>query len=144
MIFTLLTVARIRQWMVNSLPRGLTHSFAASIGLFLTFVGLDEAGIVRIGVPGAPVRIGNLASPAELIAIFSFLAIAVLILRRVPEAPAGNSCGIDCGVRQRHCPRTRRVDRNPPNPAPIMFKAHLSAVLNFRFFGFCFQLLLWR
>jgi adenine/guanine/hypoxanthine permease len=86
MIFTLLTVARIRQWMIDALPPGLTHSFAAGIGLFLTFVGLNEAGIVRIGVPGAPVRIGNLASPVVLIAIFSFLAIAVLTLRRVPGA----------------------------------------------------------
>src|SRR5262249_2058337 len=75
MIFTLLTVARIRQWMVDALPPGLTHSFAAAIGLFLTFVGLNEAGIVRIGVPSAPVRIGNLASPVWLIAIFSCLAI---------------------------------------------------------------------
>jgi AGZA family xanthine/uracil permease-like MFS transporter len=58
-------------------PPGLTHSFAAGIGLFLTFGGWNEAGIVRIGVPGAPVRIGNLASPVVLIAILSFLAIAV-------------------------------------------------------------------
>jgi len=31
MIFTLLTVARIRQWIIDSLPPGLTHSFAAGI-----------------------------------------------------------------------------------------------------------------
>ena len=73
MIFTLLTVAGTRQWMIDARPPGLTHSFAAGIGLFLTFVGLNEPGIVRIGVPGAPVRIGNLASPVVLIAIFSFL-----------------------------------------------------------------------
>jgi AGZA family xanthine/uracil permease-like MFS transporter len=135
-IFTLLTVARIRQWMVDALLPGLTHSFAAGIGLFLTFVGLNEAGIVRIGVPGAPVRIGNLASPAVLIAIFSFLAIAVLTLRRVPGAILLGILVVSIvafvsGI----APGPGAWIGIPPNPAPIMFKADLSAVLNFRFFG---------
>jgi adenine/guanine/hypoxanthine permease len=136
LIFTLLTVARIRQWMVDALPPGLTHSFAAGIGLFLTFVGLNEAGIVRIGVPGAPVRIGNLASPAVLIAIFSFLAIAVLTLRRVPGAIllgilAASIVAFVTGIAS----RPGAWIGIPPNPAPIVLKADLSAVLNFRFFG---------
>jgi AGZA family xanthine/uracil permease-like MFS transporter len=127
MIFTRLTVARIRQWMVDALPPGLTHSFEAGIGLLLTFVGLNEAGIVRIRMPGAPVRIGNLASPAVLIAIFSFLAIAVF-------DPAPGSRGHP-GVRQWHSPGPGTWIGIPPNPTPIMFNEDLSAVLNFRFFG---------
>jgi adenine/guanine/hypoxanthine permease len=136
MAFTLLTVARIRQWMIDALPPGLTHSFAAGIGLFLTFVGLNEAGIVRIGVPGAPVAIGNLASPIVLIAIFSFLAIAVLTLRRVPGAIllgilAASIVAFVSGI----SPGPGAWIGTPPNPVPTMFKADLSAVLNFRFFG---------
>src|SRR5215831_11041143 len=122
--------------MVDALPPGLTHSFAAGIGLFLTFVGLNAAGIVRISVPGAPVRIGNLASPVVLIAILSFLAIGFLILRRVPGAIllgilaaliVAFVSGIAAGPGARI--------GTPPSPAPIMFRADLSAVLNFRFFG---------
>jgi len=135
-IFTLLTVARIRQWMVDALPLALTHSFAAGIGLFLTFVGLNEAGIVRIGVPGAPVRIGNLGSPVVLIAIFSFLAIAVLTLRRVPAAILlGILAASTVAFVSRIAPRPGAWIGTPPNPAPIMFRADLSAVLDFRFFG---------
>ena len=52
-MFTLLTVARIRQWMVDALPPGLSYSFGVGIGLFLTFIGLNESGIVTVGVPGA-------------------------------------------------------------------------------------------
>src|SRR5208282_2915572 len=45
-MFALLTVARIRQWMVAALPAGLCYSFGVGIGLFLSFIGLNESGIV--------------------------------------------------------------------------------------------------
>ena len=47
-LFTLLTVARVRQWMTEAVPPGLRFSFAAGIGLFLAFIGLNEAGIVTL------------------------------------------------------------------------------------------------
>src|SRR5690348_12259124 len=45
-LFILLTVLRLRQWVVDSVPLALRHSFAVGIGLFLTFVGLNQTGIV--------------------------------------------------------------------------------------------------
>jgi AGZA family xanthine/uracil permease-like MFS transporter len=57
--FTVLTVAQVRKWLADAIPASLSHSFTAGIGLFLTFVGLNECGLVTIGVPGAPVHIGN-------------------------------------------------------------------------------------
>jgi adenine/guanine/hypoxanthine permease len=74
-LFVALTVARIRQWLLDSVPIGLRYSFAAGIGLFLAFIGMNEAGIVALGVAGAPVRIGTLTSPQTLMAIGCFLLI---------------------------------------------------------------------
>ncbi len=135
-LFTGLTVARIRQWMVDALPAGLTHSFSAGIGLFLTFVGLNEAGIVRLGAAGAPVRIGNLTSASVLIAILSFFVIVILTLRRVPGAIllgilVASATAFVTGI----APAPGRWIGMPPNPAPIMFKADLSAALDPRFVG---------
>src|SRR6202167_2730670 len=79
-LFTLLTIARVRQWMTEAVPPGLRFSFAAGIGLFLAFIGLNEAGIVTLGIAGAPVRIGSLNSAASLVAVFGFVAIATLTL----------------------------------------------------------------
>jgi hypothetical protein len=39
-LFALLTIARVRQWMTEAVPPGLRFSFAAGIGLFLAFIGL--------------------------------------------------------------------------------------------------------
>jgi len=62
-IFALLTLLNIRTWLVNSIPEKLKIGFSVGIGLFLTFIGLNETGIVRIGVPGLRCTWGTSRSP---------------------------------------------------------------------------------
>lgn len=135
-LFTALTFARVRQWMTEAVPPGLRYSFAAGIGLFLTFIGLNEAGVVALGVAGAPVRLGALNSPAVMVAILGFVAIALFMLWRVPGAILigillASAIAFVTGVAQ---PPHQWVGM-PPNPAPIMFQLDLSAVLGWGFFG---------
>src|SRR5512142_1472556 len=85
-VFILLTVLRIRSWVVESIPTSLRYSFAVGIGLFLTFIGLNQTGIVTLGTPAAPVRTGALNSQPVLVAVFGFLLITVLIIRKFPGA----------------------------------------------------------
>jgi AGZA family xanthine/uracil permease-like MFS transporter len=85
-LFVVLTVLRLRQWVVDAVPLSLRYSFAVGIGLFLTFIGLNQTGIVSLGVAGAPVRSGHLTSPPVLLAIFGFLLLSVLVIRKVPGA----------------------------------------------------------
>jgi len=82
-LFTLLTLAGFRQWLAKAIPAGMKYSFAVGIGLFLTFIGLNETGIITLGVPGAPVRVGQLTSAAVLASIFGLLLICFLMLRKV-------------------------------------------------------------
>lgn len=85
-VFILLTVLRIRSWIVEAIPTSLRYSFAVGIGLFLTFIGLNQTGIVALGSPGAPVRTGPLTSHPVLVAIFGFLLISILVIRKFPAA----------------------------------------------------------
>src|SRR5208337_528553 len=85
-LFVLLTVLHLRRWVVEGVPTSLRYSFAVGMGLFLTFIGLNETGLVRLGVPGAPVQAGQLTSPPALVAIFGLILLAVLIIRKVPGA----------------------------------------------------------
>ena len=85
-LFLLLTVLHLRRWIVEGVPTSLSYSFAVGMGLFLTFIGLNETGLVRLGVPGAPVQPGHLTSPPTLVAIFGFVLLAVLIIRKAPGA----------------------------------------------------------
>ena len=85
-LFTVLTVFRVRSWLAAAIPRSLKHSFAVGVGLFLTFIGLNEIGFVSLGVPGAPVALGHLSNPATLLAIAGFVVTAWLMVRKIPGA----------------------------------------------------------
>jgi len=135
-LFTALTVARVRQWMTEAVPAGLRYSFAAGIGLFLTFIGLNEAGIVALGMPGAPVRLGALNSPAVMIAIGGFVLIALLILWRVPGAILlgillASAAAFAAGVAR----APHRWVGAPPSPAPILFQLDFGRARGWGFFG---------
>jgi AGZA family xanthine/uracil permease-like MFS transporter len=135
-LFTALTVARVRQWMTEAVPPGLRYSFAAGIGLFLTFIGLNEAGVVALGVAGAPVRLGALNSPAVMVAIVGFIAIALLTLWRVPGAILigillASAAAFATGIAQ----APHRWVSAPPSPAPILFQLDLSVARGWGFFG---------
>ncbi len=135
-LFTALTVARVRQWMTEAVPPGLRYSFAAGIGLFLTFIGLNEAGVVALGVAGAPVRLGALNSPAVLIAVGGFVAIALLTLWRVPGAILlgillASAAAFAAGVAQ----MPHRWIGAPPSPAPLLLQLDFGRTRGWGFFG---------
>jgi AGZA family xanthine/uracil permease-like MFS transporter len=135
-LFIALTVAKVREWMVEAVPPGLRYSFAAGIGLFLTFIGLNESGIVVPGGAGAPVKLGVLTSPALLVAIFGFLLISALMLWRVPGSVligilATSLTAFLCGVAE----APRAWIGMPPNPAPIVLKLDIAQALSWGFFG---------
>jgi adenine/guanine/hypoxanthine permease len=85
-LFVLMTVLRLRQWVVDAVPMSLRYAFAAGIGLFLTFIGLNQSGIVALGVPGAPVRAGHITSAPVLVAVAGFFLLCVLVIRKIPGA----------------------------------------------------------
>lgn len=85
-LFTLLTLLKIRGWLADAIPQSLKYSFAVGIGLFLAFIGLNETGIVTLGVPGAPVGLGKLNSITILLALSGFATMAWLTIKRVRGA----------------------------------------------------------
>ncbi len=86
LIFAVLTLLNIRTWLVNSIPEKLKIGFSVGIGLFLTFIGLNETGIVKLGVPGAPVHVGNFTDHSVLLAIFGFILTGFLMIRKINGA----------------------------------------------------------
>ena len=85
-LFVIITLVKLRTWLARAIPIGLKYSFAVGIGLFLAFIGLNETGIVKLGVPGAPVHVGDISSASVLLAIFGIVLIGGLMVRRVKGA----------------------------------------------------------
>jgi len=86
LFFTLITLLKIRTWLARSIPLSLKIAFAAGIGFFLIFIGLNETGLVTLGVPGAPVKVGDLHSAPVLLAVMGILLTSILMIRRIPGA----------------------------------------------------------
>ena len=85
MLFFLLSIFRIREWIINSIPLPLRSAITAGIGLFLALIALKEAGLV-VDNPATLVGLGDLTAPGPLLAILGFVVIVALDARRVTGA----------------------------------------------------------
>ena len=134
-VFLLLTVFHLRRWLLDAVPNGLRYSFAVGIGLFLTFIGLNETGVVQLGSAGAPVRAGHLTSLPVLVAVFGFLVIAVLMIRRFPGALLTGilAAALLAFVTGVAAPPNSLVSL-PPSVRPIAWKLDFSNAVTWGFF----------
>jgi len=83
--FLLLTIFRIRYWMIANIPASLRIGITAGIGLFIGMMGLKNAGII-VPNPDTIVTIGNLTSHNVLLGALGFFIIAVLASRNIHAA----------------------------------------------------------
>ena len=81
-IFFIISVLPIREWIVNAIPKSLKMAIAAGIGLFLALIALKNAGIV-VGNQATLVTHGELKSWPVLMATLGFALIVALEYRRV-------------------------------------------------------------
>ena len=85
LIFILLTITGLRQYIVNAIPLVLRRAISPGIGLFIAFVGLQSAGIVKSS-EATVITLGDLHSPGVLLAMFGILLTAALMVKKVTGA----------------------------------------------------------
>lgn len=83
--FFLLSIFKIREWIINSIPMSLRLGIAAGIGLFLAMIALQNAGIV-VDNDATLLALGDLSSPEALYALLGFFVITALAHLRVTGA----------------------------------------------------------
>lgn len=84
-VFFLLTVTRIRQWIVDAVPQDLKYAIVVGIGTFIAFIGLKNGGIV-VSDPSTSVALGNFHDPKVLLFLFGFFLTTILIVLHVRTA----------------------------------------------------------
>jgi len=84
-LFLILSVLPVREWIVNAIPRSLKMAVSAGIGLFLAIIALKNAGIV-VDNPATLVGLGDLTQPAAILGSIGFLAMVALDRLEVPGA----------------------------------------------------------
>lgn len=83
--FLILSLVRIREWIVNSIPMSLRLGIAAGIGLFLALIGLKSAGIV-VASPATLVTMGDIKAFPAVMAVLGFFLIIAMVNRGMKSA----------------------------------------------------------
>ena len=128
-LFVVLSVLPVREWIINAIPQSLKLAISAGIGLFLAFIALKNAGIV-VDHPATLVSMGDLGAPGAYLALAGFVAITALYYRRVPGAViigilAVTTIGIFLGVSE-----FKGIAALPPSPMPTLLAMDVAGALN--------------
>ena len=125
-IFLLLTFFNVREAIVNSIPANLKKAIGVGIGLFIAFIGLQNAGII---VDSATLVGLNITSPSAIVAIIGVIVTAALVAHNIKGGIligilVTTIIGIPFGVTQ-----FGGVASLPPSLAPTFLKFNFSEVL---------------
>lgn len=85
LIFVLISVFKLREWIINAIPYTLKQGIVAGIGAFLAFIALKSSGIIVASL-ATFVTMGKLTEFGPAMAILSFFLIVVFVQRKVPAA----------------------------------------------------------
>lgn len=81
-IFFILTLTKIRETIINAIPDQLKLAVSAGIGLFIAFLGFQNAGIIVEADPGTTiVALGDLTAPTTLLALLGLVVTIILMVR---------------------------------------------------------------
>jgi AGZA family xanthine/uracil permease-like MFS transporter len=131
-LFLILTAFNIRELIVNAIPLSVKHAVSAGIGLFIAFIGLQNAGII-VNNDATLVGLGDVNSPVALVALGGIVLTAVLLALKVKGSLlvgifVATVVGIPLGVT--HLPEGKLIDV-PPSLSPIFFKFEFSQIFTF-------------
>ena len=136
--FFILTIAGIREKVVAAIPLSLRISTAAGIGLFITFIGLKNMGLI-VDNPATLVSIGPMTKPV-IIGLLSLVVITILERRKVKGAILiGVALATVAGVILGEVSLPKAIVSAPPSLAPIAFQLDILGALKWGLVGAIFS-----
>jgi AGZA family xanthine/uracil permease-like MFS transporter len=130
-IFIVLTLTKLRETIVNTIPKTLKIGIASGIGLFITFIGLQGAGIV-VDNPATLVGLGSIKNSVPIV-----LALGGLILMAALEhfkvkgsLLIGIAAVTGAGMALGKIPLPEAIVATPPSLAPIFLQFDFSGLGN--------------
>ena len=81
-IFVILTLTKVRTWILEAIPLSLKHAIGAGIGLFIAFIGLQNAGLI-VNSDATLVTLGDITHGTGLLAVIGLIISCVLVMLHV-------------------------------------------------------------
>ncbi|MCQ2164806.1 MAG: NCS2 family permease [Bacteroidales bacterium] len=129
LIFIILTLTKVREMIVDSIPANLKKAIGVGIGLYIAFIGLKSCGLI-VNSDATSVTLGNLKDKASILAIIGFFLTGALVILNVKGGMligilATTILGIPMGVTN-----FTGVVSTPPSIAPIFCQFELGQILS--------------
>ena len=139
-LFFLISVLPIRQYVIDSIPQNLKLAVSAGVGLFLGIIALEEAKVI-VDHPATLVTLGDLTQPTPVLMLLGFVLIAGLNHRRILGATligilVVTLIGLPFGLAQ-----FNGVVSMPPSIAPTLLQLDFSRVTELTFLIVVFSIL---
>jgi len=84
-LFMILSLSSLREKVINSIPMSLKHAVGVGIGFFITFIGLQNSGII-VGDAGTLVTLGDFTDPGVLLTVIGLVITLFLLVKKVKSA----------------------------------------------------------
>src|SRR6476619_2853885 len=131
-IFFLISVFRLREYIINSIPKNLKLAISAGVGLFLGIIALEEAKIV-VANPATLVTLGDLRQWPAVLCLLGFVLIVALNYRGVIGGTVigilvVTAIGVPLGLAQ-----FSGVTSAPPSLAPTLLQLDFSRLAEHTF-----------
>lgn len=130
LIFIVLSVLNVREAIINSIPLNVKRAISVGIGLFIAFIGLENANII-VPYEGVLVQLGDMTEAGPLLAMIGLLIIGTLLALKVRGALvlgilAATIVGFPLGLTQ--LPSGNWL---PPSLAPTFAAFDFSQIFSF-------------
>ena len=128
-LFVVLTVTRLREWMLVSIPWNLRIAMGAGIGLFVGMIGLKNGGII-VDHPATLLSLGNFQVTETLLAGLGFLVITGLATRQFPGAILAGILIVTVVGLAVGAVEYNGIVSAPPSIAPVLGQLDIAAALD--------------
>ena len=128
-LFVIISILPIREWLINSIPKSLKLGISAGIGLFLGIISLNNAGIV-VDSPATLVQLGDVMTFAPLMCLLGFTIITALSQRHVIGAVIIGILTVTLIGWVSGLAEFKGIVSLPPSVTPVFLQMDLSSALN--------------
>ncbi|MDV3502932.1 NCS2 family permease [Marinobacter sp. M-5] len=128
-LFFLLSIFKVREWIINSIPLSLRFGISAGIGFFLALIAFKNAGVV-VDNPATLVGMGDVRVPEALLFFGGFALICALAFRQVTGAVMIGIIAVTVIAMMLGLVEYNGFVSAPPSMAPTFMQLDLAGAFN--------------
>ena len=128
-LFFLMSITKLRSWMIESIPLNLRIAMGSGVGLFIGFIGLKNGGII-ISNDATFLKLGDFSNIETLLAALGFLLISVLAIRKIPGAILLGVLTITICALLLNLVQFNGLISMPPSIEPVLLKLDILGALD--------------